>query len=94
MQYTQEQLLAILNFPVAGNGLTSLANQLIAATLNQANGAARHCDSRQRMLDAWKLVTRYAKPNDAFVVGMFPKYKEQVNENCELMVEAMKANAA
>jgi len=57
-------------------------------------GAARHCDSRQRMLDAWKLVTRYAKPNDAFVVGMFPKYKEQVNENCELMVEAMKANAA
>jgi hypothetical protein len=37
--YTQAQLLAILNQPVKGNGLVSLAHQLIAAKLNGANGA-------------------------------------------------------
>jgi len=37
--YTQAQLLAILTQPVKGNGLVSLAHQLIAAKLNIANGA-------------------------------------------------------
>jgi hypothetical protein len=38
--YTQAQLLSILNQPVKGNGLVSLAHQLIAAKLNIANGAS------------------------------------------------------
>jgi hypothetical protein len=38
--YTQAQLLAILGTPVKGNGLISLAHQLIAAKLNIANGAS------------------------------------------------------
>ena len=37
--YTQTQLLAILGRPVKGNGLISLAKQLIAAKLNAAAGA-------------------------------------------------------
>src|SRR5688572_6266736 len=37
--YTQAQLLLILNTPVRGNGLISLAHQLIAAKLNVAFGA-------------------------------------------------------
>jgi hypothetical protein len=37
--YTDLQLLAILQQPVAGNGLVSLAHQLIGAKLNVANGA-------------------------------------------------------
>jgi hypothetical protein len=37
--YTQSQLLDILNQPVQGNGLISLAHQLIAAKLNIAQGA-------------------------------------------------------
>jgi len=37
--YTQAELLDILDEPVAGNGLISLAHQLIAAKLNVANGA-------------------------------------------------------
>ncbi len=37
--YTQSQLLSILGEPVTGNGLVSLAHQLIAAKLNQAAGA-------------------------------------------------------
>lgn len=52
-------------------------------------GASRHCDSRERMLSALKLVFEYAKPNDAVVIGMFPKYTEQVRENCGLLMEAM-----
>lgn len=39
MTYTQAQLLSIFNTPAAGNGLLSLAHQLIAAKLNLANGA-------------------------------------------------------
>ena len=39
MNYTQAQAQAIFNTPVAGNGLISLAHQLIAAKLNIANGA-------------------------------------------------------
>ena len=37
--YSQVQLLAILREPVRGNGLISLAHQLIAAKLNVASGA-------------------------------------------------------
>jgi hypothetical protein len=38
--YSQSDLLTILGAPVLGNGLVSLAHQLIAAKLNVANGAA------------------------------------------------------
>lgn len=37
--YTKTQLLAIFNTPAAGNGIISLAHQLIAAKLNILNGA-------------------------------------------------------
>jgi len=37
--YTDLELLAIFNTPAAGNGLISLAHQLMAAKLNIANGA-------------------------------------------------------
>jgi hypothetical protein len=39
VSYTQAQLLSILHQPVGGNGLVSLAYQLIAAKLNKAAGA-------------------------------------------------------
>src|SRR5215216_1738750 len=37
--YTKDQLLQILNTPAQGNGLISLAHQLIAALLNIARGS-------------------------------------------------------
>jgi len=40
VQYTQAQWQSILNEPVKGNGLVSLAHQLIAARLNIASGAS------------------------------------------------------
>jgi hypothetical protein len=41
--YNQQQLLSILNQPVRGNGLISLAYQEIAAKLNIATGADASC---------------------------------------------------
>jgi hypothetical protein len=40
VNYTKAQLLDILHTPPAGNGLITLAHQLIAAKLNFLNGAA------------------------------------------------------
>lgn len=54
-------------------------------------GASRKCASRVQMLDALALAARYAKPSDCFVIGMFPKYSEQVHENCELLAAALGA---
>ena len=53
-------------------------------------GASRLCGSRDEMLDALRLVFRYAKPSDCVVIGMFPKHKEQVRENCQLLAEALR----
>ena len=39
VSYTKTQLLAILNQPALGNGLISLAHQLIAVNLNVCNGS-------------------------------------------------------
>jgi hypothetical protein len=52
-------------------------------------GATRHCDTPEKMLAALKLAAGYAKPQDCFVIGMFPKYKEQVKENCRLLRDAL-----
>ncbi len=52
-------------------------------------GASRKCGSPEEMLEALRLAARYAKPTDAIVIGMFPKHKEQVNENCRLVMQAL-----
>ena len=57
-------------------------------------GASRHCGSRERMRAALRLAFDFAKPHDCVVIGMFPKYKEQVRENCELVVEAARSKAS
>jgi hypothetical protein len=54
--YTQAQLLSILSQPVAGNGLVSLAHQLIAARLNLASGAAATPTVTQAIVDANALI--------------------------------------
>ena len=55
-------------------------------------GASRHCDSAERMRNALRLALDSMKPNDAIVIGMFPKYKEQVVENCQLLNQAMRTS--
>ncbi len=51
-------------------------------------GATRHCASPETMTAALRLVADYAKPQDAVVIGMFPKYKDQVAENRKLFLAA------
>ena len=53
--YTQEQLLDIMDEPVRGNGLVSLAHHLITAKLNVANGADPSC-IQQTIADADALI--------------------------------------
>jgi len=50
--------------------------------------ASRQCGSAGQMLAALRLAASYAKPTDCFVIGMYPKRKEQVRENCKLVIEA------
>jgi hypothetical protein len=51
VSYTQAQLLPILDQPARGNGLVTLAHQLIAAKLNVAHGADP-ADAAQAISDA------------------------------------------
>jgi hypothetical protein len=57
-------------------------------------GASRHCGSNQQMRAALRLAFGYAKPSDCVVIGMFPKHKEQVRENCDLVAEAIRARSS
>jgi hypothetical protein len=57
-------------------------------------GASRNCSTAESKLAALKLAFRYAKPNDAVVIGMFPKYQEQVRENCQLVKQAIQGQAS
>ena len=65
-----------------------------ACLIFKVYGAGRHCDSVDRMRAALRLAARYAKPSDGFVIGMFPKHKEQVRENCRLVREALASAGA
>ncbi|MDP2997459.1 MAG: hypothetical protein Q8N47_08225 [Bryobacterales bacterium] len=56
-------------------------------------GAGRRCGSASDMRAAMRQVFDYAKPSDCVVVGMFPKDKEQVRENCALLIEAARGAA-
>jgi len=48
-------------------------------------GATRQCAAPAARKAAVDLAFAYAKPGDAVVVGMFPKYSDQVRENCRLV---------
>ena len=43
------------------------------------------------MLDELRLVFRDAKSNDPVAIGMFPKFKEHLKENCRLLSEALRS---
>jgi len=57
-------------------------------------GASRNCGSQEQMLDSLRLAAKYAKPQDAIVIGMFPKHSEQVKQNCRLVMQALGETAA
>jgi hypothetical protein len=44
-------------------------------------GAGRCCESEESVEDAFKFAFANIKPKDAVVVGMFPKYTDQIRQN-------------
>ncbi|HEU0032639.1 MAG TPA: DUF4215 domain-containing protein [Kofleriaceae bacterium] len=84
--YTQAELLAILQTPVKGNGLISLAHQLIAAKLNVAAGA--EVDASIAAADA--LIGSldidgggYLSPSStSALVGALTAFNESTGDNC------------
>jgi hypothetical protein len=51
-------------------------------------GAGRRCQTAADMRAAMRQVFEYAKPSDCVIIGMYPKLKEQVRENCALVIDA------
>ncbi len=91
--YTNEQLLAILNTPVKGNGLVSLSHHLIATKLNIANGSnpadvAGAEQAADALIGNLNILTGNVKPN---LVGNIKEALENYNNgvtgpgNCEEM---------
>ena len=52
-------------------------------------GAGRLCASPGEVRTAFATVLAAIKPRDAIVVGMFPKYRDQVAENCAFVREVL-----
>jgi len=44
-------------------------------------GAGRHCDSPEEVRECFAYAFRNLKPADAVIVGMFPKFSNQITEN-------------
>lgn len=45
--------------------------------------AGRLIDSPKQIDEAFEFVFRNVKPNDGMIVGMYPRFSDQVTENCE-----------
>jgi hypothetical protein len=61
---------------------TCLAFKILAST--------RKCNSQKEVKETFKWAFDHIKPNDAVVVGMFPKYIDQVRLNVEYTLAALK----
>jgi hypothetical protein len=54
-------------------------------------GAGRTVNSRQQIESAFKFALTNIKPTDAVIVGMFPKYSDQVTENASIVRKLLQA---
>jgi hypothetical protein len=50
-------------------------------------GASRLAQTPEQTREAFRTALTHIKPQDAVVVGMFPKYRPQIAENCATVVE-------
>lgn len=57
-------------------------------------GAGRLCDSPERVREAFATIYGGIKPQDACVVGMFPKYRDQITENVNVVREILAGSAS
>ena len=54
-------------------------------------GAGRTVNSRQQIESAFHFALNNIKPTDAIIVGMFPKYTDQVTENASIVRKLLQA---
>lgn len=47
--------------------------------------AGRTCDSPDQVRQAFQFVFEHIKPTDAVIVGMYPRYTDQIKENADLV---------
>jgi hypothetical protein len=47
--------------------------------------AGRTCDTPEQVREAFEFVLGHIKPTDAVIVGMYPRYTDQVKENADLV---------
>lgn len=47
--------------------------------------AGRTCDSSEQVRRAFEFVFGHIKPNDAVIVGMYPRYTDQIKENADFV---------
>jgi hypothetical protein len=56
-------------------------------------GAGRFCGSQEEVKDAFSFAFNNIKPKDAVVVGMFPKYIDQIGFNVQYITEICRYNS-
>jgi len=49
--------------------------------------AGRRCDSREQVREAFDFAFKNLKPTDAVIVGMYPRYSDQISENVQIVRE-------
>ena len=65
--------------------MTEVARQVSQPCLGfKILGAGRKCDSRQSVQEAFKFAFEHLKPTDGVIVGMYPRYQDQISENAAL----------
>ena len=52
--------------------------------------SSRNCQSAETVEAAFKEAYANIKPTDGVIVGMFPKYSDQVRQNCEIVKKILK----
>jgi len=69
-------------FPSDPAVMTEVARQVKQPCLGfKILGAGRKCDSRQSVQEAFKFAFEHLKSIDGVIVGMYPRYQDQVSEN-------------
>ncbi len=51
--------------------------------------AGRRCNSRQEVRQAFEFAYHHMKPSDAAIVGMYPRYSDQISENSAMVREIL-----
>jgi hypothetical protein len=64
--------------------MTQVARQVSQPCLGfKILAAGRKCNDKQSVQEAFKFAFEHLKPTDGVIVGMYPRYHDQIHENAE-----------